>query len=245
MEENIIVVEKLCLALQQSENPTNLGISIALKVLLDENINLSERAEDLSKNITIYKEGNRRVIQRNIDLATENTQLKSANDILTIEIEQANALLKLYKSSQPTITQRYGRGMRTQLTWAEVGKKGKTTSKPVQTSIEFPVDSSPKATPVNDVEKSVYYKAAIKRAKKIWAIAIKRSVNPIYSNTHFVKSISTIIFRDRFADLKDAANITYNHIELCCLPIKDGGLGIEVGIRLEKEAELYLKQLSM
>ena len=99
--ENIVIVEKLCEALQNSERPTDLGVAIALRVVLDENIILTERAEDeVNQRQLYYKDNHKLAVQveqlKTINIVKEReiAALKALNDELSASLEISKKLLE-------------------------------------------------------------------------------------------------------------------------------------------------------
>jgi len=225
--ENIVIVEKLCEKLQESDRPTDLGVAIALRVILDENITIDElRAEAVSNYGRTLKRNSELVVLYHKSEA-ENSKLKEANNILTVEIEQANVLIKMYK--ERNVGNSRAVFLKGEVTVIDSITKLQEFLKPVQTSIDFPVTSSPKAVQVNEREKSNYYKKANKRALKIFVECEKNEARFILSTRHIVK------WENQFY-LKQGNHLTLDHIKLACLPKCHGGLGSLTGMMLEQWA---------
>ena len=212
--ENIVIVEKLCEALQNSDRPTDLGVAIALRVVLDENITLTERAEELSIETTKYKQANTRVVQRCIDLSNENEILKKLNAELSTGLEISK---KLYK---------FGSTGKLILFDSSLGEPKVNIVNPTQGTIDFPdTRAALTATPVNTREKSVYYKTAERRAKRIYAVYCKDPDWFMLGTNHIVPWVNKFF-------LKPGEKLTLSHIEFACLPKCYAGLGITTGIQL-------------
>ena len=215
--ENIVIVEKLCEKLQESDRPTDLGVAIALRVILDENIILTERAEELSIETTKYKQANTRVVQRCIDLSDENAILKKLNAELSTRLEISKKLLDLYKfrSTRKLI-----------LVDSSLGEPKVNIVNPTQETIDFPdTRAALTATPVNTREKSVFYKMAERRAKRIYAVYCKDPDWFMLGTNHIVPWVNKFF-------LKPGEKLTLSHIEFACLPKCYAGLGITTGIQL-------------
>lgn len=207
--ENIVIVEKLCEALQNSDRPTDLGVAIALRVVLDENIILTERAEELSIETTKYKQANTRVVQQCIDLSNENATLKKLNAELETSLDISQGLLTLHK-------------------WRDTETVTHSVNivNPTPGKIDFPdTRAALTATPVNTREKSVYYKMAERRAKRIYAVYCKDPDGFMLGTNHIVPWINKFF-------LKPGEKLTLSHIEFACLPKCYAGLGITTGIQL-------------
>ncbi len=239
--ENIIAAEILCTKLQESEKPLEIGIGMALRVVLDENIILEER----------YQEEKSKIGKQNVSiiskmatisaLETENNKLKQANTILTVEIEQANKIVDFYKaftSGKYRVLQISNVSQLQDFVSSEVqdflkvqrkglGKSGKTAAlKPQQTSIQFPANIPTVNISEEEKQKSIYYKSAVRRAKKIWD---KLKKDPVVAT--FNKDI--LNWNTTF-NLAPWEPISYTHVEAACMPKCYGGLGIAVGMKLEK-----------
>ena len=212
--ENIVIVEKLCEALQNSDRPTDLGVAIALRVVLDENITLTERAEELSIETTKYKQANTRVVQRCIDLSKENEILKKLNTELSTGLGISK---KLYK---------FGSTGKLILFDSSLGEPKVNIVNPTQGTIDFPdTRTALTATPVNTREKSVYYKMAERRAKHIYDVYCKDPEGFMLGTNHIVPWVNKFF-------LKPEEKLTLSHIEFACLPKCYAGLGITTGIHL-------------
>ena len=196
--ENIVIVEKLCEALQTSDRPTDLGVAIALRVILDENIILTERAEDEVNKKSIYRKDNHR-------LAVIVEQLKKLNAELEVKLETANALVNLMKCQKLTVT----------------------TVKPEQEALDFLKEERERA----DKMHSVYYQSAKKRARRIWAaVEAKQRV----SINDFKLISAHIVNWNTTFNLMWEEPLQYEHVEAACMPKCYGGLGLLIGMKLEK-----------
>lgn len=229
--ENIVIVEKLCEKLQESDRPTDLGVAIALRVILDENIILAERTEESNVQTTKYKQANTRVVQRCIDLINENTVLKKLNAELNTSLEISAELLKVYKQEPKMfyrVDEKHGRMSGKLFTYL---KPSIDTVNPTQGKIDFPdTRSALTATPVNTREKSVYYKMAEWRAKRIYDVYCKDPDWFILGTSHIVPWVNKFF-------LKPGEKLTLSHIEYACLPKCYAGLGTAVGIQLYSWAQ--------
>lgn len=252
--ENIVIIEKLCEELQKSERPADLGVAIVLRVVLDENIILTERAEELSMETTKYKQANTRVVQRCIDLSNENAILKKLNAELSTSLEISKKLSELHKWNRQqekllVFPYRYGGTSKSlqqclptedaKKVYADYLKEFPEMEKflirckssvnivnPTQGKIDFPdTRAALTATPVNTREKSVYYKMAEWRAKRIYAVYCKDPDWFMLSTNHIVPWINKFF-------LKPGEKLTLSHIEFACLPKCYAGLGITTGIQL-------------
>ena len=239
--ENIIAAEILCTKLQDSDKPLEIGIGMALRVVLDENIVLEERAQNLAQKHKSLRESYKELSIKYSNYRETIEQLKEANSVLTVELEKANALIKLYK--ERNIGNSRAVLLRGEVTVIDSITKVHELLKPQQNSIQFPeeTESAPAARPVNEREESVYYRAALKRAKKIWRFALKISTTEEVTNLK--------IFVDKTSEIIDWVNVfyikptelTYNHIEAACMPKCYGGLGIIIGMKLESWVESQIK----
>ena len=220
--ENIVIVEKLCEALQNSDRPTDLGVAIALRVVLDENITLEER----------YQEEKSKIGKQNVSiiskmatisaLETENNKLKQANNILTVEIEQANALIKLYK--ERNVGNSKAVSLRGDVTVIDSITKLQEFLKPQQTSTQFPANVPTVNISEEEKQKSIYYKSAVRRAKKIWKYLAVSAITK--------ESTRSIVDWNTIFNLLPEERLKYVHVEAACMPKCYGGLGIAVGMKL-------------
>lgn len=213
--ENIIAAEILCTKLQESEKPLEIGIGMALKVVLDENITIEERTQKLALENGKLKESNRRLIQKCIKFTKENHSLKEASNILEIKLKQANAIIDLYKNINKPITQNF----------KKVKIISNSQNTPIQTSIQFSENIPTINISEEEKDKSIYYKSAKRRALKIW--------KSIETNSLYKESTKHIVNWGIIFHLMPGEPIKYNHIEVACMPKCYGGLGIIVGMRLE------------
>ena len=180
-----------------------------MRVILDENIILTEKAEELSIETTKYKQANTRVVQRCIDLSNENATLKKLNAELETSLDISQGLLTLHKWRD-----------------AETVTYSVNIVNPTQGKIDFPdTRAALTATPVNTKEKSVYYKMAERRAKRIYAVYCKDPDWFMLGTNHIVPWVNKFF-------LKPGEKLTLSHIEFACLPKCYAGLGITTGIQL-------------
>ena len=231
--ENIVIVEKLCEKLQESDRPTDLGVAIALRVILDENITIDElRAETVSNYGRTLKRNSELVVLYHKSEA-ENSKLKEANNILTVEIKQANALIALHK-----MITKYRVPHISHIQDFTLGKKA---CKPVQTSIQFPANIPTVSISEEEKQKSIYYKSAIRRSAKIWKYVHRIKNRGILANLEeFVQETSHIVNWSATFHIA-AISLYFTHIEAACMPKCYGGLGIAVGMELEKWVDSQIK----
>ena len=102
---------------------------------------------------------------------------------------------------------------------------------PTQGKINFPdTRAALTATPVNTREKSVYYKMAERRAKRIYDVYCKDPDGFMLGTNHIVPWVNKFF-------LKPGEKLTLSHIEFACLPKCYAGLGTDIGIKLYNWAQ--------
>lgn len=230
--ENIVIVEKLCEKLQESERPTDLGVAVALRVVLDENIILTERAEDEVNKVQKYRRDNQRLAaqvqqltETTVSQEKEITLLKKLNAELEASLDISKKLVDLHKTKRNEIPQKLG------ITKLIDSAGDVLILNPTQGKINFPeTRSALTATPVNTREKSVYYKMAERRAKRIYDVYCKDPEGFILDTSHIVPWVNKFF-------LKPGEKLTLSHIEYACLPKCYAGLGIDIGIQLYNWAQ--------
>ena len=229
--ENIVIVEKLCEKLQESDRPTDLGVAIALRVILDENITIDElRAEAVSNYVRTLKRNSELVVLYHKSEA-ENSKLKEANNILTVEIEQANALIDMYK--ERNVGNSRAVFLKGEVTVIDSITKLREFLKPVQTSIEFPEPLNKNQVPANEKAKSVYYRQAMRRSRKIYKWIEENPLN--FWGTHSIVNWTNTMF------VCSPNELYPGHVAMACMPKCYGGLGIAVGMKLEKWVDSQIK----
>lgn len=229
--ENIVIIEKLCEELQKSERPADLNAAIVLRVVLDENILIDEQREratvnfreKIKENAALTRDKFKLEVQLqqlkaiNIVQEKEVAVLKTLNDELSTSLEISKKLLDLH---------RFGSTGKLILVDSSLGEPKVKIVNPTQGKIDFPdTRAALTATPVNTREKSVYYKMAEWRAKRIYAFYCKDPDWFMLSTNHIVPWINKFF-------LKPGEKLTLSHIEFACLPKCYAGLGITTGIQL-------------
>ena len=203
--ENIVIVEKLCEALQNSDRPTDLGVAIALRVVLDENIVLEEMRANANEHYRTTLKTLTDSAKTRVELLRENIQLKKLNAELEVKLETANALVNLMKCQKLTVT----------------------TVKPEQEALDFLKEERERA----DKMHSVYYQSAKKRARRIWAAV--EAKQRISINDFKLISAHIVNWNTTF-NLMWEEPLQYEHVEAACMPKCYGGLGLLIGMKLEK-----------
>ena len=195
--ENIVIVEKLCEALQNSDRPTDLGVAIALRVVLDENIILTERAEEEVNKVQKYRRDNQRLAAQ-VQQLTETTisqekeiiLLKKINSELEVSLEISEKLMDLHKTKRNEIPQKLG-------ILKLIDSVGDVLIlNPTQGKIDFTdTRAALTATPVNTKEKSVYYKMAERRAKRIYDVYCKDPDGFMLGTNHIVPWVNKFFLK--------------------------------------------------
>ena len=230
--ENIIAAEILCTKLQDSDKPLEIGIGMALRVVLDENIVLEERAQSLNTVLCNRNKAYKEMVCKYNDTSNTLTELKEANRILTVEIEQANALIKLYK--ERNIGNSRAVLLRGEVTVIDSITKLHELSKSQQTSIQFPANVPTTHISEEEKQRSIYYKSAKRRAEKIWKYIEKEPINTAIFTKYILNWNTTF-------HIVPGTPIIYNHVEAACMPKCYGGLGIIIGMKLESWVESQIK----
>ena len=221
--ENIVIIEKLCEELQKSERPADLNAAIVLRVVLDENILIGELKEKANANYREKIKENATLTKDKFKLEVQLQQLKAINIVQEREI---STLKKLNAELETSLD--ISQGLLTLHKWRDTETVTYSVNivNPTQGKIDFPdTRAALTATPVNTREKSVYYKTAERRAKRIYAVYCKDPDWFMLSTNHIVPWVNKFF-------LKPGEKLTLSHIEFACLPKCYAGLGITTGIQL-------------
>ena len=242
--ENIITVEKLCDILQSSDKPTELGIGIALRVVLDEHTTLSEQKEELSKLLkaekictNFFKQELYKYTNLCVETQVERNLLRKEKAELLVKLAQRDKQIEELIILENSKIQERVKEVRAK-------HEAQKLKRAIQTSIEFPQEVKPSINDRVSLD-SVYERAAKRRARYIWKYAKEVEVSKWvdgklkaeeYLNLDFIGKTKHII---DWYNVFFTGKITYNHVEIACLPKRAGGKGTKVGMDLEKAATRY------